>query len=499
MAMTNPYCEALGIEVPRLEDAMESREASTYALLIVALLEKGGSMTLAEVARRFDRAGVAPEGWALRSLKRCRPGRAPVYRDGDLYALDPHDDEVDLWVFRLGLRPPRVRPKPPARPEPEPLPGPEEPLTVAELEEAWQDASLYSWSVQRLALAVLDAHGRPMSPREVVDFLAAQTQWHGMSAEAPHFARRGSPIAVREDGRWALAPGREALLAAREAVRQRLAQVRRWAPMRPDPAAIEANLRAAEQMRAAHAAELAALRRVLVRAFPPDRPEAVVLLDVGERAVATFLGEEIAAARERLDAYDVIAAEDVRALLRGLGYEPGERRLAELGPPRKTKKLNRRGRTLKITTDLLVRGSCGIGRPFGDEARLREYLRRGQQAKLRRRLEADAKSLFALYQYGRLQGAVRLRWGFLDERIPAPWVHRDEPTLYALKRHAADLGARLEVVAGGAPGWSQPWSRAFLCSVQPEPGSHWLWLVDEAGWVVDDGEVQLARLVATVH
>jgi hypothetical protein len=45
---------------------------------------------------------------------------------------------------------------------------------------------------------------------------------------------------------------------------------------------------------------------------------------------------------------------------------------------------------------------------------------------LHRRLEADAKALLALYQYGRLHGAVRLRWGFLDEMIPAPWVHRDE-------------------------------------------------------------------------
>jgi hypothetical protein len=32
-----------------------------------------------------------------------------VYRDGDLDALDPHDDQLELWVFRLGLRPPRVK------------------------------------------------------------------------------------------------------------------------------------------------------------------------------------------------------------------------------------------------------------------------------------------------------------------------------------------------------------------------------------------------------
>ena len=54
----------------------------------------------------------------------------------------------------------------------------------------------------------------------------------------------------------------------------------------------------------------------------------------------------------------------VRALLRALEFEPGERRLAELGPPQKTMQIDRRGRTLRITTSLLIQGSCGISRPF---------------------------------------------------------------------------------------------------------------------------------------
>jgi hypothetical protein len=495
--MTNRYCDQLGIGVPKLETVKGHREANTFTLLIVALLENGGAMTLLEVARRFEQAGVAPAEPALRSLQRCRPGRAPVYRDGDRYALDLHDDDLDLWLFRLGLRPPRVPPPPPARPKPapEPLPGPEEPLAVAELEEAWKGQSLYAWSQQRLAVAVLDAHRKPMTPQEVVAFVAGLTEWHGVHRDQPSFGRRGSAVEVLADGRWAVAPGDDALPAARKAVRERLALVRRWASMGPDPAVIEANLRAAQERRAAHAAELSALRRVIVHAFPAADPRAVVLLDVGERSLATFIGEEIAAAKARLDAFDVIAAVDVRALLRALGYDPGARRLAELGPPRKTKKLNARGRTLKITTTMLVQGSCGISRPFGDHEKLGEYLRRGQLPQLRRRLEADAKSLFALYQYGRLHGAVRLRWGFLDERIPAPWVHHDEATLYALMRRAAELDAPIEVVAGGAPAWSEPWSRARRCSVRREPGGYRYWMVDDSGFLVDQAEVQLARLV----
>lgn len=96
-------------------------DANTYALLITALLERGAPMTLSEVAERFEAAGVAHRDAALASLKRCRPARAPVYRDGDTYGLDPYDDELDL---------------------------------------AWTDASLHApWSAQRLALAVLDANG----------------------------------------------------------------------------------------------------------------------------------------------------------------------------------------------------------------------------------------------------------------------------------------------------------------------------------------------------
>ena len=159
----------------------------------------------------------------------------------------------------------------------------------------------------------------------------------------------------------------------------------------------------------------------------------MVLVDVAERGLDTFVGDKIEGAVEKLAAYDLIAAIDVRALLRTLRFEPGNRRLGELGPPQKTRSLNRSGRTLKITTSLLVQGSCGISRPFGDPKKLREYLAGGEVAKLRRRLEADAKSLYAIYQYGRLHGSVRLRWGFLDEHLTVPWVHRDEMNLYYLK------------------------------------------------------------------
>ncbi len=490
--MTTPYCETLGIDVPSLEHVKDHKEARTYSLLIVALLEHGRAMTLAEVAKRFDEAGVAPAEDALLSLKRCRPARAPVYRDGDDYGLDPHDDELEFWTFRLGLRPPRATG---LRIVPAPLAGVELPLTVAELDEAWRDQDLNGWSAQRLALAILEAHGRAMTPQAVVAFADEYDQLNKLDTDSSQYWRRDAAIDVREDGLWELRPGSGALISARRAVRNRIEVVRRLAAKRPDPVVLDVNRRAADRRRAACAAELAGLRRVLVHAFPAKEPEAVVLLDVGAHELTTFLGDDLERAREQLAAYDLIGAVDVRALMRALGFDVGERRLSELGPPQKSVSLNKRGRTLKLTTAMFIQGSCGIGRPLGDAKKLREYLREGRTTRLIRRLEADVKSLYALYEYGRLHGAVRLRWGFLDEMISVPWGHHDEQRLYHLMDRAHAEDRSLEVVVGTAPGWSEPWARAQRCRAEQDLHGYGLQLVDEDGFVVERHEVQRARLI----
>lgn len=490
---TNAYCEPLGIEVPSLERVKGHPEANWYSLLIVALLERGEPMTLDQVARRFEEAGLASAPRARHGLRRCKPARAPIYRSGDHYALDPHDDEADLWAFRLGLRPPSV--SAPRAPAPaEPLPSAEAPLTPSLLAEAWREGVTAGWSAQRVALCVLDAHGGAMPAEEAVAFAARHGRWSPLSAHSATSWRAGAPIRVRENGRWELDPLHPALRSARRAALDRVALARRWALLRPDPAAIEASRRRFEQERAANARLLAAMQRVLIHAFPAARPEALVLLDVGRREITTWMGAEVERARERLAAYDLIAALDARALLAALGIDPGPRRLAELGPPQKSRVLNRSGRTLRITTSLLILGSCGISRAPADPRILRRYLERGERTRLRRRLEADAKALHALYQYGRLHHAVRLRWGFLDEMIPAPWAHRDEPGLYSLMAQARERGVPLEVVEGSAPGWAEPWSRAQPATVVREDDAYRSWLIDTSGRVIDQRDVQAARL-----
>jgi len=331
--MTNSSCQALGIDVPALEAVKDHREANSYALLIVALLERGDAMTLREVAERFAAAGVAPADQALRALQRCRPARPPVYRNGDHYALDPHDDDLKFWPVRLDLHPPKVPKLRLIAREPEPLAGPTEPLTVAELDEAWRDASLYGWSAQRLALAVLDAHGGPMPPHEVVAFVSARGEEHLLSVDSASHWRRGAAVRVGEDGRWQLDPQHKALMSARKAVRARIAMVRRRAAMQPDPAESQARLRRWQQERAARAAELEKLRRVLVHAFPAfpafpaKAPRAVVIVNVGDRCLETFLDDRLDEARRLIASSDVVGALDVRGSLAALGVDAGRHRL----------------------------------------------------------------------------------------------------------------------------------------------------------------------------
>lgn len=491
--MTAGWCEVLGIEKPSLESAKDHREANTYSLLLVALLEHGEPMTLEQVAARFERAGVATAARALASLRRCRPGRAPIYCDGENYAPDPHDDAASLWVFRLGLRPPRVPSLRVVRPESPPLPGVDVALTPQELDQAWTGASLYSWSTQRLALAVLDAHAGALKPAEIDERVAARTRWYSVKQDAGCFTHRGSPISVLPDGRWAVSEAAgKALQAARRAVRARVEKERQRAASQPDPAVHEAYLKRSERRRAEHAKELAGLSRAVLAVFPAQRPQALALIDVGRHQIDTYLGDEIALALRRLADFDVIGGLDVRATLRALGFDPGAKRLAELGPPQKTLTLNKQGRKLKITSELLITSSCGISRPLGDAKKLEAYLREGKETKLRRRLAADAKSLYALYEYGRLHGGVRVKWGFLDDGLSVPWSHFDEPRLHHWLERARLLGMSVELIVGSAPGWDDPWSRVRRATVEKQGWQ--TWVIDEAGAEVRKREIQRVRL-----
>lgn len=488
--MGTDWCETLGIEVPDLRKVVDSHpRMPTYQRLVVALLERGAPMTLDEVAARFEAVGLGPAERSRRSLARCRPATAPVVKVGDRYAIDPLHDELRFLARRMELiAPQRVAAPPP--PVADALPGPEVALTPEELDLGWKERSLHSWSHQRVVLAVLDAHGGPLSPDEVADLVARRTGRRVLYG-GEHFGRARSAVVVDDAGRWRVAADADGpLRGAREAVRAWVAQEQLRQARRPDPAEVAARRERHAQELAARRVELDTERRVLLVAFPPKRPEAVALLDVGARRVQTFVGAELADLPGAMAGSAAVGAVDAYRTLAALGVE-GPWRVLELGPPKKTRRLNRSGRTLTITVDLLVRGSCGISRPFGDPKKLRDYLKQGRDDKLRRRLASDVKALHALYAYGMLHGAVRLRWGFLDEGIAAPWKRIDDPGLHDLLRRSAATGRALEVVVGSAPGWSEPWSRAQRARAVERNG--WPQLVDEAGLPMREEEVQAVR------
>lgn len=453
-------------------------------------------MTLVEVATRFDEAGIAPADHALRSLKRCKPARAPVYRDGDLYELDPYHFDADLWLFRLGLRParvPRLRLVKPKRP---PLPDASVAITKDELREAFTDASLSSWSAQRLALAVLDSHGRSLDAKTVIATMNGLTEHHNLHDGSARYWRRGTAVQVADDGNWKMDANHSGVKSMRAAVRERIERSRKYESTRSDPVRHAVAMKYVERDRKKRAQELARLRRALLYGFPGRQGllEAAVLIDLATREITTCVGEDIGQLPPLLEPYDLLIGEEIRPLLRRLDFDPETRRLIDLQPPQKSMAINRRGRTLEITNELLVRSSCRISRPFGDANQMSQYVARGQMTKLRRRLEADAKSLFALYQYGFLHGRVRIRWGFLDERIPAPWRYEGETGLFELEQAAHEGGRPLEAVLGTAPGWADPWSRVRVLRVIRHPDQFFYTILDEDGLPVDEQEIQLARL-----
>ncbi|MEE9392256.1 MAG: hypothetical protein V3W41_07100 [Planctomycetota bacterium] len=490
---TNRYCEKLGIKVPRLEEVIGHREANIFSLMMVTLMERGHSMSLDQIAERFEEVGFRPRAQALASLKRCRPNRDPIFRDGDLYALDPNSHEADLWAFRLGLRPPRAVLKLVREPD-SPLPNSDTALGMDELKECWTAISLCNgWSTRRIILAVLDARQAPMLPAEISACVASWTSHFRLGFEDAHFERRGSPIHEAEDGRLEVSDP-TALIPVRLAVRARIKKMRAFHPRRNDEAHYRVQAEIAKKRQEREIDELASLRRVFLHAYPMKNPEIAILIDATNPTIRSFLASDFASLRSALSGYDLIAAVKVRETLSKLGFDFQDKRLSELSPPQKSMVVGTRGHILKITLEMLIQSSCRIRRPLSDPKKLKEHLGKRQLDQLLRRLESDAKSIFSYFQYGRLHGVVLVRKGAVNESLLAPWRHFLEPHFHHLKKQAYDAGRPLEVVFE-TPAWDKPWASAQLVAVDKmDMRGDSYWLIDQDWTIVDESEIQAARI-----
>ena len=202
-------------------------------------------------------------------------------------------------------------------------------------------------------------------------------------------------------------------------------------------------------------------KRILIHGFHfKEELAALTLLDVDQRTLETHYHETVFSVATKLNEYTVVIGLNPRSLMDELGIKDVlPWRLIDLAHHPKSKQINKRGRKLAITTELLITSSTGISKPLGDPIKMHHYWRDGKRTALTKRLESDAKSLFAFYSYGALQNSICLRWGFLSEGYLAEWGIPGEPSLYDFMRQKMVTAEPIEFVRGTAPGWSEPWSR----------------------------------------
>ncbi|MCB9831611.1 MAG: hypothetical protein H6807_03980 [Planctomycetes bacterium] len=491
--MPNDYAKILGVTETSLAMAARRPDANYFGLLVAALIEKGGAMSLDEVAERLDAIGYAPRDLARRSLSRCRPTREPVFRRGELYDLDPHCQEAGLWAFRLGMCPPRARAEVAPPEPPPPLPDPERPIDAAALEEAWRIPGLSGWSDRRLVVCALEALGGRARPEIVIDFLAARGWSRPRYLGPDRVWNRGEPITTEADGAWLLVADHPDISGARRAVIKAIEADRRRRRGQPSPEQLAESRRQFEAERRAERERVATMRRALVVAHPRDEPEVMLILDVERETVMRFAGAALAEGRARLANFDFIAAVGVRSLLAALGFDWGKRFLGDIDLPQKVIGGGRGRKGLALDLDLLLRGSCGLRRKLDDREGLERLRAAGKESELLDRLEDDLRALFALHSYARLHGAVRVTKGRRDEMWDVAWSHwRDRRLLEELRLEARAQDRVIEAVLRPLGNLRDPWAEAV--ELQAIARGEGIFLFEVAGSFVFDEDVIMARL-----
>jgi hypothetical protein len=492
------WYKQLGIERPRFDVVAKRRTATRFSLMVAALLEADRPLTMREICERFEAAGIASAAVALASLRKARPERSPVYKVGELYELDVKDDEMFFQLCDAGLQPPR-----PARVAAPSAPieaDPTVPVSIAELDEAWAGASLSAWSAQRVAVAAIEALGRPLAPAEAVAFVAARTPYHRLRVTTEGFGNAGSAIMVLADGRWDIAPGADA---TREAVRLRarelIASARKRAVLRQTPAEEASMIAAYEQQRVERARASLEARRAVLAVYPKVSPQWAVLADLATRTLKRFDPSTIAGLNEALAGYDAIAGLELRATLRSLHFDQGERRLAELGPPQKSLTVDDRGHKVMLTTDLLVQSSCMVRKSLSGNEKLATAASRGKAESVFALLEQDVRLLAGLYRYGLLHRGFRVRGRGFDESVPVPWFEREFGSVWEFAKRARENHLEVEAVVGPMPALEDPWRDARVLYALPELRWDFPFFMDADGALIMTHDIQMLRFHVERH
>lgn len=348
-----------------------------------------------------------------------------------------------------------------------------------------EDVRPRSSLLARMVTAIVE-HGAPMEESALAERLlqAGVAVRTGDMVHSMRKAWHGLPPIYREpDGRYGLDLNTDT-------ARYMLHEAGFPTPRRPQASTAEAPA----EREARERDEAARLQRAVLSTLSgPEQILAVGLADLRTRETHTWIGAELERLPESLARYDVIAAPDARQVLSALGLDADRWRLADLSPPQKTRRLNKAGRLLHITPPMIL--SATVGKTLGDPAKMAMYYRSGELTKLRRRLVADATALASLYAYGVLHGAVRLRWGFLEEALGVRWAQPGDLHAWTILDEAMKAGAEAEIVIGAAPGWEEPWGRARRVRVVSLSAGAWTFEQEGHVFEVDRYEVAAARRV----
>jgi hypothetical protein len=499
MSEAPSYSQILALkEPPRLADFTARPRIKLFKLMVVALLEHGGPMTMAEIASRLAALGVqAPTGDLAYSLTKAWHGLHPLRRETDgRMRLELEFPELRYLLLDLGLIQPRIVVPPVV------LSVPDEtvPVTLAEWQALIQHPTSFSFSDERTVGALLEAHGRPMTLEEVNTHLEALPQRSREITPQKLKRWRGWLVTLAEGPSFRLGDDPQELASMRRGVRkyanmilQREAQTKMFQATRAAAVAFDAALAAKKA-----ATVQPPLRRAVIRAFPANgKPEALTILDLQRRTLRTLIGGDVFTMINALAGFDLLIGLDPLQTLAGLGAASERWLLTNLGRHPQTRKLNRWGRTLHIKTSMLISASVGISRALYEPAKMRGYLAAGDHTRLTRRLESDTKALAAFYRYGCLHGGLRLRWGFLKETLSVDWAQPGDPGLWDFVKEAQRLGAEVEVVLGSAPGWEEPWARARRGRMELDYWTAHLRSADGAE-VIDREDIQAIRVVGDV-
>ena len=437
--------------------------------MALALLEAGGPLTLEAIAERLARLALPPRLAAAglpTALRKAWRGQPPVVRDPvdgrvyldllchhDLRYLAYHANPVDATTTPV---------------EPADFCQPPEtvPLSQEEVDAAFRDRTLSTYSSIRRAAAILEASGGgPLSLMEISRRLVALSGRGAAIDERAVGLWSSGLVAVRPDGLLHLSVSSPDVSGLRRDIR-RMASARLRHRAEADRArawrAVREAKRTEERRRELDEARRA--RRALVHVVAVDGvPRAAAVIEVGIREQRLFIGDSLADLSDHLGAFDVLAGVDLRPSLRSVGLDPDRWWLAELRPTQRTFRPGDR-RAVAVSLPAIVHATVGRRVP-GDPGVWPPLVRARSTIRLVARLEEEAQALFALTSTARSTQACAFAGARAIGCCRSLGLQSGDPDVESLVSASIRHWVPVEVVVGPSAGLSDTWSAAITVTI----------------------------------